>query len=658
MKLTPLSLLFSGKLFLASMVAFVIADRIGLPKPYWCIVTCCVVMNPLTGAVRSKAVYRFTGTACGGIIALVLAAVFASVPVLLVIGAGIVATAAFVCSILDRTPRGYGYGLLGITLMLVAVPGASHAESMFDTAVARVSEIGLGIIVATIVDSVIVPRSLGPTLRRRLHGWLTDIETLMNDAFSGRSDHVVSEHGRLKIIADITALSTLTGQLRYDPMVPRRDVQLALAIQQRLLRLVPTLSAITSRLAVSSAAELAIVRPLLEEARQQLGEDTSGHVELVERMRHLPLATDGDAIWSGVMRGALADLMADTLRLWSEVRRLDAALDGREMLEPDLERKVRQAVPFPLAPDWSLALRIAGGILVAYAVLCGFWWATGWQYGAGAVLLGTVALAFFGSGDDPRPIIAKFGLFTTLAFAAVGILSYGLLPLAQDYPTFVIAMGLFMLPLGIWAASNPMALLLLALGLSSINLQGAYSPMDFGAYLESMFADLFGIYAAFALCSLFRTLGPAHTVARLARQEQDDVIRLSRRASNYDRDAYINRALDRIAAITLRFGADTDARQSARLLNRLRIGASVARLRLVALSLSGEARIAAEDLLAEIRRQIRRDEPTPTLLALIDRTLTAVHRQAPHPDQHVVLRSLASLRIGFFGPATAWASNP
>lgn len=657
MKLTPLSLLFASKLFLASMIAFAIADRIGLPKPYWCIVTCCVVMNPLTGAVRSKAVYRFTGTVCGGLIALVLAALFASVPVLLIVGAGIVATVAFVCSILDRTPRGYGYGLLGITLMLVAVPGASQAETMFTTAVARVSEIGLGIIVATIIDSVIVPRSLGPTLRRRLHGWLADIETLLNDALSGRSDHAVSEHDRLKIIADVTALSTLAGQLRYDPMVPRRDVQLALAIQQRLLRLIPTLSAITSRMAASSAAELAIINPLLEEARQKLGEDNPEHAGLVERMRHLPVAAGEDAVWSGVMRDTLADLVADLLRLWSEARRLDAALDGRRTLGPELERSVRGAVAFPLAPDWSLALRIAGGIVVAYTVLCGFWWATGWQYGAGTVLLGTVALAFFAKGDDPRPIIAKFGIFTAIAFAAVGVLCYGLLPLARDYPTFVIAMGLFMFPLGVWAASNPMALLLLALGLSSINLQGAYNPLDFGAYLESMFADLLGIYAAFAFCSLFRTLGPTHTVARLARQEQDDIVRLSRHASNYDRDAYINRALDRIAAMTLRFGADADAGQSVHLLARLRMGASVARLRLASPSLSGEARNATEDLLAEIRRQIRRDEPTPSLLALIDRTLVAVRQQSPHPDQRVVLRSLASLRLGLFESAPAWISN-
>src|SRR3546814_13768946 len=98
--------------------------------------------------------------------------------------------------------------------------------------------------------------------------------------------------------------------------------------------------------------------------------------------------------------------------------------------------------------------------------------------------MGTVAVAFFGGGDEPGKAIAAFGRFAVLSLFLAAILAYGLLPLANDFPTFLIVMGLFMLPIGMWAAANPMGVLVLAFGLSNINLQGHYMPYDFAFFLE------------------------------------------------------------------------------------------------------------------------------------------------------------------------------
>src|SRR3546814_13014287 len=104
------------------MIAFAIAVKIGLPQPYWALVTCCVVMNPITGAIRSKAIYRFMGTLGAGVVSLVLAAIFVNTPVLLIAVMGLAATATLAVSLIDRTPRSYGFLLFGVTMMLVAVP--------------------------------------------------------------------------------------------------------------------------------------------------------------------------------------------------------------------------------------------------------------------------------------------------------------------------------------------------------------------------------------------------------------------------------------------------------------------------------------------------------------------------------------------------------
>ena len=63
---------FSAKTFVSAMLALWIALRMGLDRPYWAMATAYIVAQPLTGAMRSKAAYRFCGTLLGAIASLVL----------------------------------------------------------------------------------------------------------------------------------------------------------------------------------------------------------------------------------------------------------------------------------------------------------------------------------------------------------------------------------------------------------------------------------------------------------------------------------------------------------------------------------------------------------------------------------------------------------
>ena len=47
------------------MLAYWIALRIGLTRPYWAVTTSYIVAQPLAGAVLSKAVFRLIGTVLG-----------------------------------------------------------------------------------------------------------------------------------------------------------------------------------------------------------------------------------------------------------------------------------------------------------------------------------------------------------------------------------------------------------------------------------------------------------------------------------------------------------------------------------------------------------------------------------------------------------------
>jgi uncharacterized membrane protein YccC len=647
----PARWLFAAKLFTAAMLAFAASVRLGLPQNYWPVVTCCVLTNPLTAGIRSKVVYRFAGTLCAGVVSLLLAGLFGSAPVLMVVGGGLCGTLGFTLAYLDRTPRAYGFQLFGLTLMIVLIGGIDHPESMFDTAVGRLCEISLGILCATAVDTIFLPRSLRPIVRERLRAWLPDMEHWIEDALNGRTDAPASAGDRLKIIADMTSLSTLAGQLRYDPTVTSRDRQLVFAIQRRMLRLVPLVSAIGARLAGVDPELRADFLPRLGEAWQQVrNAPVTGDAAVAITPAYADESTPTP--WHRLLRENGAELIEEAFRLWIELRQLDDVLDSGGSVGSDLERRIRRDKPFRLRPDVHVALRSGAGILLAFTTLCLMWALTGWAQSPGAVLIGVVALAFFGGADQADRAIAVFGQFSLLAVLLAGFLNYAMLPLARDFTSFVIVMGVFMLPLAAWAATSPLAILLLATVLSNINLQGTYSPRDFATFLDANLASIIGIFVAFFSISLVRRLGAADALARFAAAERQDVADLARHASRRDRDAYLDRGLDRIGLMTARLAAE-DGDQSAQLLTRLRAGANVADLRIAASDAEGDVRAASEQLLATIRTEIGKEEPAPALLGDIDRALTTAWR-ADKDGAAPIVRSLIGLRLALFGQAPAW----
>src|SRR3546814_976557 len=94
-----------------------------------------------------------------------------------------------------------------------------------------------------------------------------------------------------------------------------------------------------------------------------------------------------DVCSSDLVRDDLADMLMDLLTLWSEICRIDRALEGRAVLDRELAGQVRRTAAFPLASDVDHAARSAAGIFVAYILLCGLWLATGWHQGPNAVLI-------------------------------------------------------------------------------------------------------------------------------------------------------------------------------------------------------------------------------------------------------------------------------
>ena len=64
--------LFSIKTFAAAMLAVYIGLLTSLPRPYWAMATVYICSQPLSGATRSKGLFRVVGTLIGAIAAVAL----------------------------------------------------------------------------------------------------------------------------------------------------------------------------------------------------------------------------------------------------------------------------------------------------------------------------------------------------------------------------------------------------------------------------------------------------------------------------------------------------------------------------------------------------------------------------------------------------------
>ena len=640
--------IFSIKLFVAAMLAYVISVHLGLAQNYWAMVTCCVVMNPMTGGVRSKAVYRFTGTILAGVAGVLLVAALGSISLLIIIGAGLMASSAFGLAMLDRTPRAYGFQLFGVTLLLIAVGGIDHPESVFDTALARVCEIGLGVICSAVVDSIIVPRSLRPTLIKKLQSVLPDMERWIDDMLNPHASTETVIRDRNRILADVTSMSVLIGQLRYDPMVSKWERQCACAIQQKLLRLIPLLPTITAYFNHLDPSAKPGLEEWLKNVRQLARErrllpDTCGENSAI-KTPDSTLPT-----WQDLLQGSLIELVANALKLWSEVHGIVGALEGVRELDPVSLAEVQAANEFRLKPDLYMAGRVAAGVLLAYAVLAAAWWLTGWHQGANALILGIVAVGFFGGVDEAGKAIAGFAKFAAASLVLAGVLSYGLLPLTSGLGSFMLVMGLVMIPLGLWAAKNPMAVLLLALALSNLNLQVSYSPLGFDEFLDAALSTIIGVLVAQLCIKLVRQMGAKERVRRFVQFETADIAGLTRHADPRSIGAYTLRALDRAASIGTRTISQTkEVDVGGRALDGIQVGVAVATIRSASRNVGGLRRRTCEALLVHLRQELQSNTPPSAMLReLLDGALLASFRRTPLSTDPLV-RGLIALRLFLF----------
>src|SRR3546814_17678203 len=108
--------------------------------------------------------------------------------------------------------------------------------------------------------------------------------------------------------------------------------------------MVPLLSAIAARIAGLTQADRAALAPYLAEARDTFRTGAMPSARPADDVRSLPLEVGRERPWQQLVHDDLADMLMDLLTLWSELCRIDRALEGRAALDRALARSDERRV--------------------------------------------------------------------------------------------------------------------------------------------------------------------------------------------------------------------------------------------------------------------------------------------------------------------------
>ncbi|WP_329741858.1 FUSC family protein [Dyella sp. A6] len=526
-----LAWLFVAKNLFAGLLALWLALRFDLPQPYTAMLTVFVVMRPQSGVVLAKSFYRALGTLAGALATLLLYAVVPQQRVLFLLGLALWVSACTFGAARYRNFASYAFVLSGYTACIIGLPAVDAPGGIFQDAVARVSEVMLGILCAGVVSDVVFPRRLRDVLVQSVRARFATFTRYSHDALTGAYDHARIETRWRDFVMEAIGLEAQRSSTIFEnpqtrarsAMVERLNLEFMDA-NTRLLRLHHWMYRLRLRRDNGDPGAAAVVapvetlyQPLAAILAVELGSHTGEHARtMAQRLTHFVATLPGhaaslrqgqDDVAAAGLDVAL-ELLEDYARAMHRYASTYAALrlaplTGAPRMSGDRRHR--------FVPHTDTVVDLVAGLRAGLALLVGaaIWILTAWPSGLDMVILATVFVALFGS--SPNPVASLRYLVTGFSIAAVCVVFCDtvLLPQADGFTMLCCAQVPFLM-VGSYMLTRP-ALASVGAGFNIIfvDAMGVQSTQvyDWAGLLNGVLADLSCVLLALVLLSTIMPAG-------------------------------------------------------------------------------------------------------------------------------------------------------
>ncbi|WP_417279742.1 FUSC family protein [Celeribacter sp.] len=606
--------LFSLKTFGAGILAYWIALQCGLPNPYWAIGTVYIVVTPLSGGTTSRAVYRLAGTVLGAVMIVVLVPNLVFSPLLLSLGIALWCGLCLFVSMLDRSPRSYVFMLAGYTVALSGFTLVQVPETSFDVAVARVEEIAIGILCASVISRVVFPQQAGPVLAHRVEGWLDNARTLTRDVLTGEADSAVLREERHKLAADAVALRGFTDQVDHEGAAGRVMADRMAALQQRMIAVLPLLSEIEDLLAaLGRDATTSVDRStILERVVHWLtpgafdlsaakAETDALLADINQDRAHLE---EGARDWDVLLALRLTGRLKDLVEVWAdcEVLRSDLSSGEAHTLRRTLATRHRQGRELHI--DYGIALRSALSVVIVTLVGCGIWIWSGWSYGAGIAQIGTILCCVLAAMDNATPVLRKVVTLMLIALGAAFFYKFAIMPMVGSFYALAAALGLVLIPAGVLLAVPATWIMGFQVSVNLIYMLTLDNQVstNFNAFANASLATFGGVALAMITLATVRAVSTEWSAARLLHSGWRAVADVASGTRRVDPELIAGRMTDRLGLIAPRLAllpAGSEVQEND-ILRDLRVGLTVLELQRIRREMPRRDDKLLDDLLDQI----------------------------------------------------------
>lgn len=511
-----LAVQFAVKTVLGGGLALWLALRWGLEQPSWALMTAIIVAQPLSGMVVQKGLARLVGTLVGTIMSVVFMGLFAQAPWLFLLALALWLGLCTACSTLLRSAWSYSFVLAGYTVAIIALPAISHPLGVFDQAVARCSEISLGIMCATAASALLWPLRVERQLADQARAaWQSGMQaaraTLAGDAQARK--------GLLEILGKIVAVDAQREHAWFEGSRGRQRARAISGLSQKLLMLLRISRSVRRQWKQLEPEEAEALKPWMSEVQQALDADSA----TLQALRPRVLDASHDPRISSAQSYCLARfaLLLDTAL--AACAALAAVQQGREAADP----------PRTLTPhrDLSLAMVFGARSALAFLAVACFWLATAWPAASGALVLTCVVCSLFASRENGAQIGMSFLRGILLAVPTAFVIGELVLPQWSSFAMLCMAMGvpLFLGALGM--AKPQSGATATSFCLHFVVLISPFNTMkyDVAAFFNNAQAMMIGVGAAVLAFNLLILRNPAWHSRRLLAATLDDLVRLTRR---------------------------------------------------------------------------------------------------------------------------------